>query len=126
MRLDKATTARLVKEGRLPAHTGDRPSKYRNVVTTENGERFDSRREARRWAELKIREREGTVTDLRRQVPYELAVNGTPVTRYVADFVYRDEHGRTVVEDAKGFATPVYRLKAKLMRAVYGIEIVEV
>lgn len=45
---------------------------------------------------------------------------------YVADFVYKDGHGRTVVEDAKGYRTDVYKLKKKLMLYVHGIEIMEV
>jgi hypothetical protein len=54
-------------------------------------------------------------------------VNGVTVCTYVGDFRYRDAHtDRLVVEDVKGIATPVYRLKRKLMQAVWGIEIQEV
>jgi len=44
---------------------------------------------------------------------------------YRADFTYVNEDGQPIVEDVKGFRTPVYRLKKKLMRALYGIEILE-
>lgn len=45
---------------------------------------------------------------------------------YVADFVYFDEQGQLVVEDAKGVRTKDYILKRKLMLWVYGIRVKEV
>jgi len=51
-------------------------------------------------------------------------VAGQHICTYRADFAY-DENGARVVEDAKGVRTPAYRLKAKLMKAVFNIEIRE-
>lgn len=45
---------------------------------------------------------------------------------YIADFVYKDKDGNEVVEDVKGFRTDVYKIKKKMMRYRYGIEIQEV
>lgn len=101
-----------------------RPHKYGAKPTVVDGVRFPSQKEARRWGELKLLERAGEIRDLRRQVRFALDVNGIPVCHYIADFVYFENHAR-VVEDAKGFPTPEYRLKAKLMRAVHGVEIRE-
>lgn len=101
------------------------PSKYRNQPTIIDGIRFASRREGRRYSELKLLERAGQIKDLKLQVPFPLDVNGKPVTRYVADFTYT-EGGELVVEDAKGFRTDVYRLKANLFAALKGFEIREV
>jgi len=89
--------------------------------------RFDSAAEARRNGELCLLLRAGAIADLRRQVAYPCAVNGVLVCRYVADFVYVTD-GQTVVEDTKSAATrklPVYRLKKKLVKALYGVDIVE-
>ena len=84
-------------------------SKYRSQrVTTEDGT-FDSKAELARWGELKLFERGNLITGLRRQVAYPIAVNGKPICKYVADFVYH-EHGKLVVEDVKGVITAVYRL----------------
>jgi Protein of unknown function (DUF1064) len=102
-----------------------RHSKYRNVPTVVGGIRVASKREARRWGELRLLERAGRISGLRRQVPFRLEINGQLVTTYVADFVYC-EAGAEIVEDSKGVRTAVYKLKAKLMRAVYGVEIREV
>lgn len=110
-------------------------SKYRNKKCNIDGIWFDSIREGRRYAELKLMEKGGYISDLQLQVPFELVPNqknidGKVVEKkvvYRADFVYRDnETGKTVVEDSKGYRTEVYRLKKKLMRLVHGIEIKEV
>ena len=102
------------------------PSKYRNKkVTTPEGT-FDSQREYKRWQELKLLERSGAISGLQRQVRYVLIpkIGKHRETAYIADFVYT-ENGKQVVADAKGVRTEVFRLKAKLMRWVHNIEILE-
>ena len=91
-----------------------------------DGQVFDSVKEYQRWGELRILERAGRISGLQRQVKYELIPKqeGERACNYVADFVYT-ENGRTVVEDVKGFKTPEYRLKRKLMMWVHGIRIKE-
>ncbi|MGD9714830.1 MAG: DUF1064 domain-containing protein [Thermomicrobiales bacterium] len=103
-----------------------KPSKYKAVRTTLDGITFASKREAERYATLKLLEKAGDITKLELQPRYPLVVNDQLVGNYVADFRYRDEQGNTVVEDAKGVKTPVYKLKKKLMKAIYGIEVREV
>ena len=100
-------------------------SKYRNRKTEVDGFVFDSRREANRYLELKILERAGEIENLELQPKYDLSVNGKHICSYIADFRYQ-EGGRTIVEDAKGMRTDVYRIKRKLMKAVHDIEVVEV
>jgi hypothetical protein len=109
-----------------------RPRKYGNKTVTRGGEKFDSAKEARRYGELVLLEKAGQVSDLKRQVKYELIpsqkVGGKVVERpctYVADFVYT-ENGETVVEDTKGFRTKDYIIKRKLMLYIHGIRIREV
>lgn len=109
-----------------------RPQKYGNRKVDVDGITFDSAREARRWGELQMLERAGEIRDLRRQVRLHLWGQRAPLVSdkgrrlsYVADFVYEDAEGRTVVEDAKGHPTPEYRLKKAILRAM-GVEIVEV
>jgi hypothetical protein len=102
-----------------------RGSKFSNVPTTVDGIRFDSRKEARRFAELKLLERAGEIRDLEVHPRYPLTVNEQEVCVYEADFFYREKDGRVVIEDVKGVKTPVYRLKKKLMRALLGVEIRE-
>jgi hypothetical protein len=99
--------------------------KYNNTIVERDGMRFDSQRELDRWCELKIMQRAGEISDLRRQVPYELRVNGLLVCKYVADFVYTSA-GVVQAEDVKGVRTKEYVIKRKLMMAVHGIEIKEI
>ena len=107
-------------------------NKFGNRKTLFNGITFDSRREAKRYAELLLLLRAGQISNLRRQVPFELLPtqkrDGKVIERpvkYVADFVYT-ENGEEVVEDAKGLRTKEYILKRKLMLWQYGIQIREV
>ena len=111
-------------------------SKYNaSKVNTEDGV-FDSKKEARRWDELRKKEATGDISNLRRQVPYLLLpkqyVDGKLVERkceYVADFVY-ERDGKTIVEDVKGYrrgpAYSTYVIKRKLMLFLYKIRIKEV
>lgn len=107
--------------------------KYGNEKCTLNGAQFDSKAERKRWAELRLLAKAGYVSNVRRQVPFELIpqqrlANGRVLRScvYVADFLYRDEReGREVVEDVKGAVTPEFRIKRKLMLFVHGIEIRE-
>jgi hypothetical protein len=106
-----------------------RRAKYGNKkVTTPDGLTFDSQREHGEWVKLEALARKGVIQELQRQVPFDLVVNGIKVCRYVADFVWVEEHDGQrwrVVADSKGVRTPVYALKAKLMQACHGIAVVE-
>ena len=102
-------------------------SKYHATKTVINSITFDSKREAVRFSELKLMQRAGLISDLRRQVKYELIPKqqGERAVSYIADFVYTED-GKTVVEDVKGVRTPVYKIKKKLMLWRHGIKIREV
>lgn len=103
-----------------------RGNKYSAERTEYRGVTYDSKAEAARAAELHLLELAGEVSNVRRQVEFPLVVNGLRVCIYRADFVYHcKQRGREIVEDVKGMKTDVYKLKAKLMRACYGIDIVE-
>lgn len=89
---------------------------------------YDSKKEARRHRELLLLERAGKITNLERQVKFELIPkqDGERACTYVADFVYENvDTGERVVEDTKGFKTEVYRIKKKLMLWVHKIKIIE-
>jgi hypothetical protein len=110
-----------------------RRSKYGATKVVVDGVKFDSKREARRWGELKALESCGKISDLRRQVRYHLDVRGLHICDYIADFTYMsnekggaDGAGAFVVEDCKGFKTPEYKLKRRLMKACHDIDILEV
>ncbi len=111
----------VLSKSKETASTGKKTSKYRNNrVKDADGVCFDSEKELKRWRELQLLYHAGEIDQLRRQVFYELNPGGTFSYRYKADFVYI-EKGETIVEDAKGYATPIFKKKDKLMRKVHGI-----
>jgi len=95
-------------------------SKYKAKKTLYNGVWYGSRKEAQRAWELDMLLFAGEISDLRRQVPFQLSV-----CKYVADFVYKNKDGNEVVEDCKGYRTDIYRLKKKMMKHELGIDIYE-
>lgn len=100
-------------------------NKYHNVRVVVDGISFASKKEAARYKELQLMEKAGMIWDLRLQPRYPLVVFGTRVGTYVGDFLYSGAKG-AILEDVKGIKTPVYRIKKKLVLALYGIEIMEV
>jgi hypothetical protein len=97
-----------------------RRPKYGAVSTVVDGIRFASKREAKRFAELKLLEKAGEIVNLKRQVRYKLQME----TVYVADFTYSWKHGGgEVVEDSKGYATREFKRKAKLMKQQHNVDV---
>lgn len=103
-------------------------SKYRNVKPKrEDGLKFDSTRESDYFDQLVFLQAHGHIVgEIERQVRYRFELNGVRITTYIADFRYTDDAGVEHVVDVKGFRTPEYKLKAKMMLAFYGITIEEV
>jgi len=108
--------------------------KYGARAVVVDGIRFASTREANRYGELRMLERAGEIRDLTLQPRFELhahllsIVHKPPVAigAYLADFAYVTKDGTTVIEDCKGFRTPLYRWKKKHVEAEYGVRIVEI
>lgn len=107
-----------------------RANKYGAIRTTLDGITFDSKGEAQRWAFLKMMERSGLISGLRRQVPVELhapilgdRIGGGLVGKYVMDFAYFPK-GSTVEtwEDFKSPATvtALFSWKRKHIEIEYG------
>lgn len=108
----------------MPAVKPRKAPKYRNEPTVVDGITFPSRLEADVYVHLNARELAGEIRELRRQAPFAIVINGIHVCDYVADFVFKEKR-RTVVVDAKGVKTAIYRLKRKLMAAVHKVEVRE-
>ena len=138
------------RKGMLPK--GGNKFGARKVTDPHTGEVFDSQKEYQQWRVLRLLEMAGKITDLQRQVKFELipsqreestevykagpqkglpkpgAVIEKPCT-YIADFVYMQD-GEKVVEDTKGYkkgaAYDLFVLKRKLMLWVHGIKVREI
>ena len=117
-------------------------NKYGNKKVTIGNETFDSSKEYRRFCELKLLQRAGKISDLRRQVKFVLiptqrepdvvgvrggVKKGKVIEQecaYIADFVYLNEKGETVVEDAKGNQN-IYTITGS-HQAIQAINIIEI
>lgn len=108
-------------------------SKYHSKKVVDGNDTFDSKKEFCRWNQLKIMEKAGVISELRRQVMFELQpaviLDGRkkPALRYCCDFAYV-ENGKQIIEDVKSAATkklPAYRQKRHLMKSVLNLDIKE-
>lgn len=93
--------------------------KFKAKPTEIDNIKFASRKEARYYAELKLRQRNGEVLFFLRQVPFHL----TGGVKYVCDFQVFLSDGTVEFVDVKGMETPMYKLKAKQVQELYPIEI---
>lgn len=104
-------------------------SKYSNTKVTLDGINFLSKKEARRYLELKLLLKSNAISDLKLQPRFKLwCLNPQTMERelvcvYVADFQYieHSEHAgdNEVVEDVKGKKTRDYIIKAKMFKICY-------
>lgn len=133
-------TKHLTKNG-SKCLQNEKPSKFKSKKVLIDGIEFDSKKEGERYLQLKMLERGGVISKLKWQVSFDLRirrfeVNGELVDigylfmrEYIADFTYYDRDGKFIVEDVKSDATRKlrpYKMKKRLMKLIYKIEIVEV
>lgn len=144
--MDLSPSAQKQVLQKLLASQKEKESKYGNKKVVVGGIEFDSKREARRYLELKAAENAGVIQDLQMQVEFELipaqyeyfdryGKKGQRLKAgqrciekkccYVADFTYWAD-GKRIVEDTKGHRTKDYIIKRKLMLYIHGIRIKEV
>ena len=107
-----------------------KPNKYGAIKVTLDGHRFDSKREAAVYAELKLREKIGEIARLTVHPKWRLSHDGELITNYTPDFSFIEvvdgRHDRLVVVDVKSPATAKRRdfvLVRKLMKAIHKIEV---
>ena len=100
---------------------------YGNTRVVIDGIKFQSKAEGARYERLRDLQNVGAIRDLVLQPRYPLVVNNIRVGTYVGDFLYYDAlNDQPVLEDVKGVRKEVYRLKKKLVAALYAIDITEV
>lgn len=95
--------------------------KFNAIRTVTDGVKFQSRREARCYDELKVKRAAGEILFFLRQVPLHLPGG----VRYVVDFVSFNSDGTVHFVDSKGVRTDLYIAKKKIVEAEYPIEIEE-
>ncbi len=93
-------------------------NKYKNVKVNVDGIRFDSKKEAARYKDLKLLLLGGVISHLELQPQIALMCNGAKIGFYRPDFRYFDKQANaTIVEDVKSkpTKTAVYNLKKRIL-----------
>jgi hypothetical protein len=128
--LDKKVSRKISVSAKIPKKSQKnekRASKYNAKKTVISGIVFDSKVEAERYMFLSELLRKNKISDLILQEKFDIIIDGIFICSYVTDFSYKNKAtGVRITEDVKGMKTPVYRLKKKLIKAVFGINIHEV
>ena len=96
--------------------------KFSAISVELDGIKFSSKKEAKRYQELKLLQRSGELLFFLRQVPFHLPAN----IKYICDFMLFWKNGEITIEDVKGFKTPMYTLKKKQVEAIYPVFIQEI
>jgi hypothetical protein len=118
----------------LPAASSEEPmiavrmprrSKYGAKAVVIDGIRFASKKEGKRYAELKLLAKAGEIRVLQIQPRFTFEVRSVKMFTYIADFSYF-RNRKLVIEDVKGVRTPLYKLKKKIIEHEYNTEITEV
>ena len=89
---------------------------------------FKSKKEGSRYLQLSMLQRAGEISQLEMQPKYIFKHNNIKLWSYTSDFSYYNKNGEFIVEDVKSPITKkdkVYRHNVKMMKAFYGITILE-
>ena len=102
-------------------------NKYNARKTEYNGNVYDSKKEAIFAQELDLKQRAGLIHGYNRQVPFEAVINGKKCFKYILDFEVLNKDDTVSYIDIKGYtkgpAYAMFRLKKKVIDAIYGINI---
>lgn len=93
--------------------------KFHAKPMATDGIRFDSKKEARRYEELKLLQRAGDVVFFLRQPMFDLPGG----VKYRADFQIFWSDGTVSFEDVKGYETKEFKAKKKMVEAIYPVTI---
>jgi len=98
--------------------------KWKNKIVVFDGIKFDSKKEASRYIELKMQQKYKLISSLTLQPEFIIfegfRKNGKKhiEIKYIADFSYWKD-GKRIIEDVKGVLTEEFRIKQKLFEFKY-------
>jgi hypothetical protein len=93
-------------------------AKYGNNSQIYNGRRYDSKREAAYAQDLDWRMKAGEIKEVIPQFKIDLRVNGRHVANYYVDFKIILADDSVQFLEIKGFETPEWKLKWKILEAI--------
>ena len=120
--------AMLEKEQKMSVKKKE--SKYLNVRKEYNGRVYHSKKEAKYAEKLDNEVKNGIILSYTPQVRIKIEINGFKICTYICDFVIENLSGELEYVDVKGskYGAPyqMFSLKKKLVKAIHGIDIIEV
>ena len=119
------------QQGReLLAKKKTKRSREGNVPTEYNGIMYQSQKEANRAKHWDWMLQLGQIKYWKRQVPLKIEIGGIHITTYLCDFVAEYNNGKIRYEDCKGRKSggpyQMFQIKKRLVKALLGIEIIEI
>ena len=93
--------------------------KFKAQRTEADGIKFASKREARRYEELKLLKQSGEVIFFLRQIPFDIGGG----TKHFIDFMEFWADGSVKFVEVKGYDTPSGKMKRKIVEGLYPITI---
>jgi hypothetical protein len=93
--------------------------KFNAKAVEDEGHRFSSKKEHRYYRQLLLLQKAGIVSFFLRQVPFHLPGG----VKYVTDFQIFYTDGEITFVDVKGFETSEFKMKKKMVEALYPIQI---
>lgn len=96
-------------------------NRYYNTAKVKwGGQQFDSKFESQYAQELDLRKKAGDIKDYETQKTLGLYFNEYWICDYKMDFIIKHNDGTEEFVETKGWATPIFRLKWKVLEAIYG------
>ncbi len=89
-------------------------NKYHAIKTEYSGKKYDSKFEAEFAQKLDIMKTFGKIKDWKRQIAFDLKVDGKKICRYVVDFVVFHLDGKEEYIEIKGVETAAWKIKRNL------------
>lgn len=97
-------------------------NKYGANSSIYNNIAYHSKKEAGYAQELDLRVRAKDIKSWERQIPIVIKINDFKICTYWVDFLIHHNNGNKELVEVKGFETDLWRIKRKLLEAVYLVE----
>lgn len=97
-------------------------NKYHAKSSIYNDTYYHSQFEAAYAQELDLRVKAKDIKSWRRQIRIHLGVNGFKIADYIMDFEITHNDDSLELVETKGFETDVWRMKWKLLEAIYSVD----
>lgn len=118
IKLSNQEARQYFRTGKL-ALEPQKANKFNAVKTEYNGDKYDSKREARHAYELDCLIKAGEVKKWDRQFKIEINVKGKHICNYFIDFKVWMSDGSIEYHEVKGKETQLWKVKWKLVKSIY-------